>query len=91
MRETTGAILTQVGSNSYMKAKSGVLDGRPERRSLKTLKVCKPGSSLVVRFENNAICWVVAHALFDLVNTTGNSGNRGDNSATLQNSWWTLR
>jgi hypothetical protein len=55
----------------------------PLQCKVKALAVCKPGSSLGIMLENNAICWVVAQADSDFVNTTGMSGFRGSNAAVF--------
>ena len=53
----------------------------------KALAICKPGTSLGIVLENmleiNAICWVVAQAFSDFVDTSGGFGFRGSDSAVL--------
>jgi hypothetical protein len=97
-RVTTGTSLTPQGGQDLAKDAAGVEfpqykfdaptspSGGPwtaEQCRLKALAVCKPGSSLGIWLENSAICWVVAQAHSDLVNTTGVFGFRGSDAAVL--------
>ena len=50
---------------------------------LKALAICKQGTSLGIVLEINAICWVVAQAFSDFVDTSGGFGRRGSDSAVL--------
>jgi hypothetical protein len=95
-RVTTSTILRPQGGQSLAKDGAGVefvayrfdvsvpADGFLSLEcKRKALATCKPGSSLGIMLENNALCWVIAQARSDFVETTGMIGFRGSDAAVL--------